>query len=143
MTATAWLYGVIPFSGRSFPLAPVASVTQLGRLPRRRAVPCPYVGYPQGVDLSLSAALATGSYLLTRLGIGVEAALNILSLLALAVGVASLWALAASIARSVAAGAVATCLYYLSPIIISHTASRRSCWASSSCPSPWRWPTQR
>ena len=70
-------------------------------------VPCPYVGYPQGVDLSVSGALVTGTFLLTRLGIGVEEALNILSLLALAVGVASLWALAASIARSAAAGAVA------------------------------------
>jgi hypothetical protein len=121
VTATAWLYGVIPFSGRSFPLAPVASMTSWADCLGDGLLPCRYIGYPEGVDLSLSAALATGSYLLTRLGIGVEAALNILSLLALAVGVASLWALAASIARSVAAGAVATGLYYLSPIIITHT----------------------
>jgi hypothetical protein len=121
VTATAWLYGVIPFSGRSFPLAPVASMTSWADCLGDGLLPCRYVGYPQGVDLSLSAALATGSYLLTRLGIGVEEALNILSLLALAVGVASLWALAASVARSVAAGAVAAGLYYLSPIIISHT----------------------
>jgi hypothetical protein len=121
VTATAWLYGVIPFSGRSFPLAPVASMTSWADCLGDGLLPCRYVGYPEGVDLSLSAALATGSYLLTRLGIGVEEALNILSLLALAVGVASLWALVASVARSAAAGAVAAGLYYLSPIIISHT----------------------
>jgi hypothetical protein len=121
VTATSWLYGVIPFSGRGFPLAPVASVSAWVDCLGDGLVPCPYVGYPKGVDLSLSGALVTSTYLLTRLGIGVEEALNILSLLALAVGVASLWALAASIARNVAAGAVAASLYYLSPIIISHT----------------------
>jgi hypothetical protein len=121
VTATAWLYGVIPFSGRSYPLAPVASVTSWVDCLGDGLVPCPYIGYPKGVDLSLGGALVTGAFLVTRLGVGVEEALNILSLLALAAGVASLWALAASIARSVAAGAVAAVLYYLSPIIISHT----------------------
>jgi hypothetical protein len=121
VTATAWLYGVVPFSGRSFPLAPVATVTGWVDCLGDGLGTCTYVGYPEGVDLSVGSALIHGTYLLTRLGIGVEEAFNILSVLALAIGLASLWALAASIARSVAAGAVAASLYYLSPIIVTHT----------------------
>jgi hypothetical protein len=121
VTVIAWLYGVIPFSGRSVPLAAVATVTGWVDCLADGRLPCTYVGYPKGVDLSVAGALVTGAYLVTRLGIGLEAALNILSLVALAAGVASLWALAASIARSAAAGAIATALYFLSPIVISHT----------------------
>jgi hypothetical protein len=121
VTATAWLYGVIPFSGRTFPLAPLASVTSWVDCLGDGMGTCTYVGYPQGVDLSLTAALVHATYQLTRLGMGVEVALNVLSLLAIAIGVAALWALASSVARSAAAGAVAACLYYLSPIVLSHT----------------------
>jgi hypothetical protein len=118
VTATAWLYGVVPFSGRSFALAQVASVSSWVDCLGDGLVTCTYVGYPQGVDLSLGMPLMGGTFLLTRLGIGVGVALNILSLVTLAVGVGSLWALAASIARNVAAGAVAASLYFLSPIIV-------------------------
>jgi hypothetical protein len=121
VTVTAWLYGIIPFAGRGFPLAPVSSVSGWVDCLADGLLPCTYVGYPKGVDLSLSGGLVAGAYLVTRLGIGLEAALNILSLLALAAGVAALWALAASIARNVAAGAIAAALYFLSPIIIAHT----------------------
>jgi hypothetical protein len=121
VTVTAWLYGIIPFTGRGFPLAPVSSVSGWVDCLADGLLPCTYVGYPKGVDLSLSGGLVAGAYLVTRLGIGLEAALNILSLLALAAGMAALWALAASIARNVAAGAIAAALYFLSPIIIAHT----------------------
>lgn len=121
VTATAWLYGVIPFSGRTVPLAPLASVTSWVDCLGDGMGTCTYVGYPKGVDLSLTAALVHATYQLTRLGMGVEVALNVLSLFAIAIGVAALWALASSVARSVAAGAVAASLYYLSPIVLSHT----------------------
>jgi hypothetical protein len=121
VTGTAWLYGVIPFSGRTFPLAPFASVAGWVDCLGDGLTTCTYVGYPKGVDLSLSAALIHPTYQLTRLGMSVEVALNVLSLLAISIGIAALWALAASIARSAAAGAVAAALYYLSPIVVSHT----------------------
>src|SRR5262245_2272759 len=121
VAATSWLYGLIPLSGRSFPLAPVASISGWVDCLREGSVPCPYLGHPKGVDLSLGAPLFGGTSLLTRLGFGLEEALNILTLVALAVGVAALWALAASITRNVAAGALAAALYFLSPIVVSHT----------------------
>jgi hypothetical protein len=125
--ATAWLYGIVPFSGRTFPLASVASVTSWVECLGDGLVPCTYIGYPEGVDLSIGLPLHGGTFLLTRLGLGVEVALNVLALLALAAGVAALWALAASVARSAAAGALAACLYYLSPIIVAHT-SKAALW---------------
>jgi hypothetical protein len=121
VTAAAWLYGVIPFSGRTFPLAPLASVTSWVDCLGDGMGTCTYLGYPEGVDLSLTAALVHATYQLTRLGMGVEVALNALSLLAIAIGVAALWALVSSVTRSVAGGAVAACLYYLSPIVLAHT----------------------
>jgi hypothetical protein len=124
---TAWLYGIVPFSGRTFPLAPVASVTSWVECLGDGLVPCTYIGYPEGVDLSIGLPLHGGTFLLTGLGLGVEVALNVLALLALAAGVAALWALAASVARSAAAGALAACLYYLSPIIVAHT-SKAALW---------------
>jgi hypothetical protein len=127
VAVTAWLYGIVPFSGRTFPLAPVASVTSWVECLGDGLVPCTYIGYPEGVDLSIGLPLHGGTFLLTRLGLGVEVALNVLALLALAAGVAALWALAASVARSAAAGALAACLYYLSPIIVAHT-SKAALW---------------
>jgi hypothetical protein len=121
VTATAWLYGVVPFSGRTVPLAPFASVTSWVECLGDGMVTCKYIGYPAGVDLSVGMPFVGGAFLLTRLGMGTEVAVNVLSLLAIAVGVASLWAFAASIARSAAAGAFAACLYYLSPILVAHT----------------------
>jgi hypothetical protein len=127
VTTTAWLYGVLPLAGRSFPLAPHASMASWADCLEAGSGPCRYIGYPQGVDLSLSAALAHGTYLVTRLGVGVEEALNLQAVLALAVGVAALWALAASIARSTAAGPIAVAVYYLSPIVVTQT-SKLSLW---------------
>jgi len=121
VTAIAWLYGVVPFSGRTFPLAPIASVTSWVECLGDGLVTCKYIGYPEGVDLSVGLPLVGGAFLLTQLGIGIEVALNVLSLLALAAGIAALWALAASISRSAAAGAFAACLYYMSPIVVAHT----------------------
>jgi hypothetical protein len=121
VTAIAWLYGVVPFSGRTFPLAPIASVTSWVECLDDGLVTCKYIGYPEGVDLSVGMPFVGGTFLLTRLGIGIEVALNVLALLALAAGIAALWGLAASIARSAAAGALATFLYYLSPIVVAHT----------------------
>lgn len=121
VTAIAWLYGLVPFSGRTFPLAPVASVTSWVECIDDGLVPCPYVGYPEGVDPSIGLSLFGGTFLLTRLGLDVEVALNVLSVLALAAGVASLWALVASMTRSVSTGALAACLYLLSPPIVAHT----------------------
>ena len=119
--ATAWLYGVVPFSGRTVPLAPFVSVTSWVECLGDGMVTCKYIGYPAGVDLSVGMPFVGGAFLLTRLGMGIEVAVNVLSLLAIAAGVAALWAFAASIARSVAAGAFAACLYYLSPILVAHT----------------------
>jgi hypothetical protein len=121
VTATAWLYGVVPFSGRTVPLAPFVSVTSWVECLGDGMVTCKYIGYPAGVDLSVGMPFVGGAFLLTRLGMGIEVAVNVLSLLAIAAGVAALWAFAASIARSVAAGAFAACLYYLSPILVAHT----------------------
>jgi len=121
VTAIAWLYGVVPFSGRTVPLAPFASVTSWVECLGDGMVTCKYIGYPAGVDLSVGMPFVGGAFLLTRLGMGTEVAVNVLSLLAISAGVASLWAFAASIARSAAAGAFAACLYYLSPILVAHT----------------------
>ena len=121
VTATAWLYGVVPFSGRTVPLAPFASVTSWVECLGDGMVTCKYIGYPAGVDLSVGMPFVGGAFLLTRLGMGTEVAVNVLSLLAIAAGVASLWAFAASIARSAAVGAFAACLYFLSPILVAHT----------------------
>jgi hypothetical protein len=110
VTATAWLYGVVPFSGRTVPLAPFVSVTSWVECLGDGMATCKYIGYPAGVDLSVGMPFVGGAFLLTRLGMGIEVAVNVLSLLAIAAGVAALWAFAASIARSVAAGAFAACL---------------------------------
>jgi hypothetical protein len=127
VTATAWLYGVIPLAGRTVPLAPFASVTSWVECLGDGMVTCKYIGYPAGVDLSVGMPLVGGAFLLTRLGIGIEVAINVLSVLAIAAGVAALWAFVASIARSAAAGAFAACLYYLSPILVAHT-SKTALW---------------
>jgi hypothetical protein len=127
VTATAWLYGVVPLAGRTVPLAPFASVTSWVECLGDGMVTCKYIGYPAGVDLSVGMPLVGGAFLLTRLGIGIEVAINVLSVLAIAAGVAALWAFVASIARSAAAGAFAACLYYLSPILVAHT-SKTALW---------------
>jgi hypothetical protein len=127
VTAIACLYGVVPFSGRTVPLAPFASVTSWVKCLGDGMVTCKYIGYPAGVDLSVGMPFVGGAFLLTRLGMGIEVAVNVLSLLAIAAGVAALWALAASLARSVAAGAFAACIYYLSPILVAHT-EKTSLW---------------
>jgi hypothetical protein len=121
VAAIAWLYGLVPFTGRTFPLAPIASVRSWVGCIEDGLVPCTYIGYPEGVDPSLGLSAFTGTYLLTRLGMDVEPALNLLAVLALATGIASLWAFTASIVRSTAVGALACCLYYLSPAMIAHT----------------------
>jgi hypothetical protein len=119
VTTMAWLYGIIPFTGRSFSLAAISSVGGWVDCLEAQSGACTYIGYPEGVDLSLSGALIHGTHLVTRLGVGVEAALNILAFLALAVGVAALWALTTSIARSAGAGAIAAALYYLAPLVVT------------------------
>jgi hypothetical protein len=121
VAAVAWLYGLVPFTGRTFPLAPIASVRSWLVCLEDGLVPCTYIGYPPGVDPSLGLSAFGGTYLLTRFGMDVEPALNLLALLALAAGIASLWAFTASIVRSTVAGAIACCLYYLSPAMIAHT----------------------
>ena len=121
VTTIAWLYGVLPVWGRSFPLAPTTSVISWVECLGDGLLTCTYIGYPEGVNLSLGTPLVGATWILTGLGLDVQVAINLLAVLAVAAGVAALWALAASVTGSVLAGALASCLYYLSPVIVVHT----------------------
>jgi hypothetical protein len=83
-------------------------------------LPCTYVGYPVGVDMSIGMPIFGGAFILTRFGISPEAAVNVLALATLAAGVGALWALVTSITRNVWAGGLAAALYYSAPMIAAH-----------------------
>ncbi|HKY65636.1 MAG TPA: hypothetical protein VJM49_04670 [Acidimicrobiales bacterium] len=116
-----WLYGFVPFAGRTFALPMAASMHGWTECLDDGLWPCTYVGYPEGADLSVSMPLVGGVYLLTHLGLSVEAALNVLALGALAAGFAAMWWLTAAITRHTGAGVVGAALYVASPLLVTHT----------------------
>ncbi len=119
--AIAWMYGVVPFSGHTFALPLVASMSGWTDCLGDGLWPCTYVGYPEGVDLSVSLPLVGGVYLLREVGLGVEDAINVVALAALIAGFAAMWSLTAAITRRRWAGALGATLYVLSPLLVTHT----------------------
>ena len=118
--ALGWLYGVVPLSGRTFGLPMAAAIQGWTDCLEDGLWPCTYVGYPEGADLSTSMPLVGGVYLLTRTGLEVEVALNLLALGALAAGFAAMWWVTAAITRHAGAGIVGAGVYSLSPLLVTH-----------------------
>lgn len=116
-----WLYGFVPFSGHGFALPVSSSISGWDACLDEGHWRCTYVGYPEGVDLSISMPLVVGVHLLTEAGLSVEAATNVVALGALAGGFTALWWLAAAITRHVGAGLVGAAIYVASPLLVTHT----------------------
>jgi hypothetical protein len=115
-----FLYGVLPGGRRSLPLSTVSLIEGWVECLRDGLQPCTYVGYPLGVNLSLSRSVVMGAYLLNSLGMSVPAALNLLALACIAVGVAALWLLVLRLTSSHPPAVLAVAVYFVSPLVINH-----------------------
>jgi hypothetical protein len=115
----AYLYGLVP-GGRSLPLETIVGIEGWIDCMRDGLDPCTYIGYPTGVPLTISKSVVLGATALSRVGLGVESALNLMGILCIAAGVAGLWLLAHRLTRNHFASLLTVALYFGSPFLVWH-----------------------
>jgi hypothetical protein len=115
----AYLYGLFP-GDRSMPLITVVGIEGWVDCLKDGLNPCTYLGYPEGVRLSLSTSVVLGARWLGAFGFGVPAALSLMALLCLAAGVGALWVLIYRMMSNHLVSLLAVALYFGSPMLVGH-----------------------
>lgn len=117
LLATSFLYGLLTGTP---PFGTVALWEGWTRCIEAGPLPCRNIGHPVGVDANVASTLIYGTFGLTRLGMSVATALNLLAITSLAAGLGALWSIGRRVGGSHLAGALAGAVYFAAPLVLQH-----------------------